>query len=76
MMKLVESRLFKTIWGQRLVFSLLGCSALYLLLLLIMPSRLSPVVVLIIAMSPAVPILIRAHRAEKKQKLLRSLSQK
>ena len=68
MMKLIESRLFKTVWGQRLVFSLLGCSFLYLLLLWIKPSRLSPIVVLIIAMSPAVPILIRAYRADKNKK--------
>jgi len=68
MMKLIESRLFKTVWGQRLVFSLLGCAALYLLLLDIKPSRLSPIVVLGIASIPAIPLLVRAYRADKKKK--------
>jgi len=67
-MKLMESRIGKTIWGQRLIFSLLGCAALYLFLLCVKPSKLGPIIVLAISSTPAIPLLIRAYKADKKKK--------
>ena len=67
MMKLMESRIGKTIWGQRLIFSLLYGVALCLVLYRIKPNPLTPIIVLIVSSIPIIPILMKAYRADKKR---------